>query len=358
MEMYTLTAVKQLLKRNISLELLCAEESRIHIEANNLGIIVHPIKINWLSNLFNIVKVASLVRRCKYDLIHTQASFDLWLIIPALKLLQNQIPVLLTKQVGSFIIKKDFLHRWIYERLTFALAISTTIQKNLVDTCPLPQNKVLLLHNGIDINRFNPEMVNAQKIRKEFNIAEKEILIGMMARFSPGKGHEEFIQAANDLNQSYSNLKFLVVGEPSRGENDYADVIKKLAIDSQLKNLIFTGFRSDTPEVLAAMDIFVFPSHAEAFGIALAEALAMGKPSVCSNADGVLDIAVDGESSLLFENKNAEDLVKKISRLIESTDLRRQFSIAARKRAVRHFDIEKLTGKVIEIYKQAVEQSK
>ena len=60
-----------------------------------------------------------------------------------------------------------------------------------------------------------------------------------------------------------------------------------------------------------ALDIFVFPSHAESFGIALAEAMAVGKPSVCSNAEGVLDIAVDGETSLLFENKNAEDLTKK-----------------------------------------------
>jgi len=125
----------------------------------------------------------------------------------------------------------------------------------------------------------------------------------MMARFSPGKGHEEFLFAAKELNKNFTNLKFLIVGEPSRGENDYAEAIKKLASDYKLSNLIFTGFRSDTPEVLSAMDIFVFPSHAEAFGIALAEAMSMGKPSVCSNAEGVLDIAVDGVTSLFFEIK-------------------------------------------------------
>ena len=56
--------------------------------------------------------------------------------------------------------------------------------------------------------------------------------------------------------------------------------------------------------MLSAFDIFVFPSHAESFGIALAEAMAMGKPSVCSNAEGILDIAIDKETSLLFENKS------------------------------------------------------
>lgn len=230
MEMFTLTAAKQLLKRNISVELLCAEESRIHIEANNLGLIVHPLKISWISNISNILKLSALIRRNKYNLIHTQASFDLWLLVPALKILGNKIPLLLTKQVGSFIKKKDFLHQWIYDRLTYALAISTTIKKNLLDTCPLPENKVILLHNGIDIKRFNPEKTDSSKVRREFGIEEEEIVIGMMARFSPGKGHEEFLYAAKELNNNFNNLKFLVVGEPSRGENEYADMIKKNCI--------------------------------------------------------------------------------------------------------------------------------
>ena len=150
----------------------------------------------------------------------------------------------------------------------------------------------------------------------------------------------------------------MIVGEPSRGENKYADTIKKLALDYQLKNLIITGYRSDIPEVLAAMDIFVFPSHAESFGLALAEAMAMGKPSVCSNAEGILDIATDNETSLLFENKNAYDLLKKIAMLIESAELRKRFSNAARKRAVGQFDLEILTDRVVDIYQKAIQQLK
>src|SRR5690606_38227854 len=103
------------------------------------------------------------------------------------------------------------------------------------------------------------------------------------------------------------------------------------------------------------MDIFVFPSHAEAFGIALAEALSMGKPSVCSNSDGILDIAVDNETSFLFENKNSADLTNKIMKLIESPETRKIFGINARKRAVLNFDIEIVTDKIIEIYKRVIQ---
>ncbi len=354
MEMFTLTAVKQLQKKNISVELLCIAESRIHIEATNIGIIIHPIKAAGYFHPFSTLKLISIIRRGGYDLIHTQASKDLWLLVPALKLLKSKTPLILTKQVGSAIVKKDALHKWIYHRLTYALAISRVIEKNLIDTCPLTEDKIKLLHNGIDTNRFDPEKVDNKKVRKEFDIRNDEIVIGMLARFSLGKGHEEFLSAAKELNKKYNNLKFLVVGEASRGENNYADSIKQLSKDYELKNIFFTGYRSDTPEVLAAMDIFVFPSHGEAFGIALAEAMSMGKPSVCSNSDGVLDIAVDSETSYLFENKNAEDLKNKIELLINSLETRNKFGQAARKRAIDNFNLELLTEKVINIYEDSI----
>ncbi len=353
MEMFTLTAVKQLHKKNIQAELVCIKESRIHIEANNRGIITHPIKASGYFHPFSILKLASIIRRGSYHLIHTQASKDLWLLVPALKILDSKIPLILTKQVGSGIAKKDTFHKWIYKRVTFALAISNVIKKNLLDTCPLEESKVLLLHNGIDTSRFNPDKVDKEKVRMELGIKENEIAIGMLARFSPGKGHEEFLFAARELNLKYNNLKFIIVGEASRGENDYEESIKKSAKEYGLNKIVFTGYRSDTPEVLAAMDIFVFPSHSEAFGIALAEAMAMCKPSVCSNSDGVLDIAVDGETSLLFENKNSNDLAAKISRLIDSPEIRLKLGKNARVRAVNKFDLEILTERTIEIYNRA-----
>ena len=358
MEMFTLTAIQQLLKKNISVELLCIAESRIHIEAYNTGVIIHPIKIPGYIHPFSILNLASIIRRSNYDLIHTQASKDLWLLVPALKILGTKIPLILTKQVGSFIVKKDKLHRWIYNRLSFTLAISNVIKRNLLETCPLTEDKILLLHNGIDTEKFNPATVNAQKVRDEFKIKGDETLIGMIARFSPGKGHEEFLEAAKILNDKYSRLRFMIVGEASRGENNYADKIKQLSGELAINNIIFTGYRTDTPEVLRAMDIFVFPSHNEAFGIALAEAMSMGKPSVCSNADGVLDIAVEGETSFLFENKNAGALAQKIELLLKSPETMRSFSLSARKRAVNFFDLEKLTDRVIEIYNSLTQAQK
>ncbi len=349
--MYTLTSIRQLLKRNINCELLCVAESRMHLEGRNLGTIVNTVKSYGYVNPLGILKVMSILRRGNYDMVHTQASKDLWHLVPALKLLNSNIPLFLTKHVGSFVVKRDKLHKILYDRVTTAFAISRVIKKNIVDTTPLEEKKVVLLPDGIDTSIFNSEKIDCKKVRKEFSIGDKEIVIGMLGRFSPGKGHEEFIEAAKNLTKQHTNLKFLVVGEASRGEDKYEDKIKNLAKKHGLNNLIFTGFRRDIPEVLGAMDIFVFPSHAEAFGLSLIEAMSVGKPTVCSNTDGVLDIALNDITSLLFESKNSEDLQAKIEILINSPQKRNEMGNNGRKRVVENFDIEKLTDRVVELYK-------
>jgi glycosyltransferase involved in cell wall biosynthesis len=300
MEMYTLTSVKQLLMHNIGVELLCLKDSTLQNEAKSSGIIIHSINSDSYFNPTGIFRIMQLIRKGNFNLIHTQASRDLWLLVPALKLAGSKIPLVFTKQVGSFVVKRDLLHKIIYNRVNLAFAISEAIKKNMIDTTLLPPEKIRILYNCIDVNRFNPATAKRSEIRNEFNVNESELLIGMMARFSPGKGHEEFLGAAKILKERYNNLKFLIVGKASYGEEDYERKIKDQAAKAGLSNVIFTGFRKDTPDVLSAMDIFVFPSHAEAFGIALIEAMAMQLPTVSANAEGVLDISIDCVTGQLF----------------------------------------------------------
>ncbi len=352
--MVTVATIKQLLERDINVELICTAESRIHIEANNIGTILYPVKAPGYIHPLATMKTASIIKNGKYDIVHTHASKDLWLLVPALKLSRSKIPLILTKHVGSFIYKTDRMHNYLYKRLNYAIAISSVIKKNLMETTNLGEEKIILHPNGVDVNKFDPSKVSGAKVREEFNVKDDELLIGMVARFSPGKGHEEFIEAAGELNKAYNNLKFIIIGEASRGEDEYEKNIKSLAEKYGLHNLIFAGFRVDMPEVLAAMDIFVFPSHSEAFGVALVEAMAMEKPSACTNSDGILDICVDNETGLLFEKQNPKDLAEKISRLIDEPELRMKFGKAARKRVLEKFDSEKLMDELVRFYKEII----
>lgn len=354
--MVTINSIKQLLDRNISVELICTAESRIHIEANNIGMIIYPIKAPGYFHPIITIKVVSIIKSGKYDLIHTHASKDLWLLVPALKLIKSKIPLVLTKHVGSFIKKTDKMHNWLYSRVNKAIAISKVIKDNLLETTTLSENKIILHYNGVDPKKFDPNDVDSVKARKELNIKEDELLLGMVARFSAGKGHENFLLVAKELSAEYNNLKFIIVGEASKGEDAYAEEIKKLADNYELDNIIFAGFRNDMPEVLSAMDIFIFPSHAEAFGVALVEAMAMAKPSVSTSSDGILDITIDNETGYLFKKDDQGDLKNKLELLINSPEKRNALGKAARQRVLEHFDSQKLMDGLVELYKQIIKR--
>ncbi len=253
--------------------------------------------------------------------------------------------------MGSFVVKKDFLHRFLYNRVNFILAISREIEKNVLETCPVTEDKVLLHHNSVNLKRFDPSLTDRKKIRREFGITENEILIGMIARLTHGKGHEEFLYAANELTKLYNNLKFLIVGETSPNEIEYGEKIKKLSETYKLKDkVIFAGFRNDTQDILAALDIFAFPSHSEAFGNALVEAMVMEKPSVATRYGGVLDIEEENVTGYLFNRRDGNDLANKLKLLIDSPEKRIKMGIAARQRVIENFDVEKQTEKLISLY--------
>ncbi|MGD8305718.1 MAG: glycosyltransferase family 4 protein [Ignavibacteria bacterium] len=351
MEMVTINSIKQLKAKSINVELLCVSGSRIHMEANNLGIIIYPVKASGYVHPLLVLKLISIFRQGKYDLIHTHASKDLWLLVPALKMGRFDTVLIFTKHIGSFINKQDKIHNWLYNRVNCALAISNVIKQNLIETTSLSENKIVLHFSGADAKKFNPLTVDPKKVRNKFEIEDNEMLLGMIARYSPGKGHELFIEAARVLSKKYNNLKFLSIGEASKGEDEYAHDIKELANKYDLKNIIFPGFRHDIPDILAAMDIFIFPSMAEAFGMALVEAMAMGKPCVCTKSDGVLDIATDNETGLLFEKNNVNDMIDKIETLICSKEIRVKLGNAARERALLLFNSENQFDRLIEIYK-------
>ncbi len=353
LEMGAVQDAEQLIKKGLSVDFLCYPGSKINIEASQKGIKCLTLKAPGYFHPLQIVKLSRFMKENHYQLVHTHLSKDLWILSPSLKLARSKAPLLLTKQMGSFVVKKDFLHKQLYNRVSFILAISRDIEKNILETCPVTEDKVLLHHNSVSLKRFNPSFTDQTKIRNEFGISEDEILIGMIARLTNGKGHEEFLYAAGKLTKVYNNLRFLIVGESSPDEIEYEEKIKNLSKTYELEHKVsFTGFRSDTPDILAALDIFAFPSHSEAFGNALVEAMAMEKPSVASRYGGVIDIVDENVTGYLFNRRDGDDLADKLKLLIDSSEKRTEMGIAARKRVIENFDVEKQIQKLITFYQR------
>ncbi len=356
LEIQALDISQELLKRNHAVWLACCSGSRLEREAQENRIPVLTLAVKGYVHPGVVWHLARFIRRHDVAIIHCQLSKDIALAVPAARLSGRRPPVFLSKRVGSYIGKRDPLHRYTYSGIHRILAISSVIHANVLATTPIAPNRVVTLHDAIDTERFSPGRADGRSVREEFGIPGETTLIGFAGRFSPGKGHEEFLEAAAALSAERSGLAFLIVGEASYGEENYAEKIRRMSEELGLGRLLrFAGFRRDMPDVMAAFDIFAFPSHAESFGLVLIEAMAMERPVVSTNCDGVLDIMVDGETGLYVRPKRPGELAASLRRLVDDPELRRKMGKAGRERVVRLFDKRNQITRLEDLYAGALD---
>lgn len=351
LEMHALLECAQLKARGHDITLLCTPKSRLEGEANRVGIETLPLELRASNYPMALGVLRRFLISRGTEIVHAQISRDLAVLVAAAVFVPTSPPIVLSKKVGSFISKRDPFHRWLYRHVSLVVAISQVIRKNVLDTCPVDADRVVTLFDGVDLDWFNPGRVDGKAVRRQLGLKEEDFVIGMVGRFSPGKGHEEFLEAARMIHSSLPEIKFLVVGEPSYEEEEYGRKILESAKSLAAEGVVtFCGFRTDIPEVMASMDILAFPSHAEAFGDVLIEAMAMKLPVVSTNCDGVLDIVIDGETGIQVPPRDARALADALMLLIQDDERRRLFGEAGRQRVEKLFDLRLRTEKMEGLY--------
>jgi glycosyltransferase involved in cell wall biosynthesis len=356
--MQALEISRGLQQRGHRVLLAAQQDSRLAGEAADAGVAVLPLNAAGYAHPLLIWKLRQAMRAHQTDVIHCQHSRDLGTVVPAKQLSRLHPPLLLSKRVGSYISKKDLYHRYIYREIRMVLAISEVIRKNVINTTPVPPERVMTFHDAVDTVRFSPGAADHFAVRRELGIADESLLVGFVGRFSPGKGVEELLHAAQMLRASHPDVRYLIVGEASHGEEAYAASIHRLAAGLGLGDLvIFSGYRSDVPAVMASFDMLAFPSHAESFGVVLIEAMAMEKPVVSTNCDGVLDIVVDGETGIRVPPKDAPAFARGLEELMTHAELRDRYGAAGRRRVLEHFDQGRQLQKLEEIYRTCLPDS-
>jgi len=351
LEIIALQSALKLSNLGHEIKLACAKNSKLESEAKLNALNTIPVFSKDIKLVSSIIKLKKIIGKFSPDVIHTHLSHDLWTIVPALKLSGSNSKLFLTKHMASGVKKNEFFHKYLYKRVNKIFAISNYIRQSVLNTCPVSEENVLLLPDGVDLQRFNKNKYIPSIAKKQLQLPEDKVIIGIIGRMTPGKGHEEFLCAAKIVNENYRGKAFyLVVGSASYGEDEYETKIRNLVKALNLGNILFTGYRKDTPRILSAIDILAFPSHNESFGITLLEAMAMGLPVVASGNAGILDIVVNNETGLLVEPKNSVELADGIIKLINDENLREKLGKAGRKRVEQKFDFNVITNKLLEYY--------
>ncbi|MBK7188998.1 MAG: glycosyltransferase family 4 protein [bacterium] len=299
-------------------------------------------------------RLSRLIGRRKIDLVHCDWSRDLFTLVPALAL-HRRVPLVLHKHVGVLAGKRLWVHYALYRRVDHVIAISDVIHGNFIAMHPIDPRKVVTIHNGIDPGRFRPDPATRARLRAELGYAEEDLVVGIVGRVTPSKGHREFLGMAARLAGTHPRARFLVVGEATRGEEDEGRaILDGIATAGLAERVKVTGFRPDVPDLLAAMDVFAFPSHNEAFGLALIEAMATGLPTVSADCDGVLDIVEEGITGLMVPPRDGERLAVATARLLDDAGLRARMGAAGRARVLAHFTAERMAQDLERLYADAV----
>lgn len=315
---------------------------------------------NPLQDVRAVCQLLRLLRKVRPDILHTHNPKPGILGRIAGRL--ARVPLIVNTQHGLYAQPTDRRRRrWpVYaaERIAAAFGHVELVQNpedvdTLVKVLRIPQRKVRLLGNGIDLTRFDPAAVAEgarQRLRAEWGVTEGEVVCGAVGRLVREKGIVELLAAAHELRARGSAARFVIVGPTDADKSDAVDAaaIERAASDG----VVFTGQRTDMPECYAAMDLFVTASWREGFPRAAMEAAAMGLPTVATDIRGNRQVVDDGVTGVLVPVRDPTALAAAIGGLLDDPARRTAMASAARDTAQSSFDQARQVTVTLEVYRE------
>lgn len=191
-----------------------------------------------------------------------------------------------------------------------------------------PASRVHTIRNGIDTERFRPQRESRNHTRRELGIPPEAPVIGIVAALRPEKNHAMFIRVARQVVASRADAHFLIIGDgPERM------AIEQARDAAGLRDRVhLLGTRHDTPELLAAMNVFLLCSHNEASPVSILEALSAGIPVIATRVGSVAESVVDGETGFLVEVNDAHSMASRVLQLATDRALADRWGKAGRER--------------------------
>ncbi len=322
--------------------LLCQPDSILGHKAKEKGIEVIFLKQRKNYDIVAIYNILKIIQKKKVDIINTHSGRDSFLSGVAGRLSLRKPRIVRTRHLAleptSLITYKTLPHK--------VITVSDYVRENLIKR-GVPKEKIITIHTGISIERFNPKLVK-EDIRNKLMIDSNTFLVGTVAIFRYKKGYHILLEAIPYILKKFPNTVFLFVGDGPQKKN----ILRKIEEMNLTKNVILTGLVDKVEVILKSIDIFVLPTLQEALGTSFLEAMAMEKPVVGTNVDGVKEIIKNGFNGFLVEPGDPVSLANAIVRILKNNTLAKSFGEEGRKIVLKHFSVESMCIKTYELYKE------
>ncbi len=305
-------------------------------------------EISIKNDLKAVRQLSSYFRKMKFDAVHSVTPKAG--LVSALAGFLARIPVrihIFTGQVWAtrkgamrFMLKSI---DWLIAKLNTHILVDGASQRQfLVDEGVVSAKKAQVLGDGsiagVNIQRFEPTEDSRKSARQELNIADDKVVFVFMGRLNHDKGMYELLPAFDKLVETNKNVFLLLFGADEENVSATFGNYKNL----NKENFLSYGLTKEPQRMLQAGDVFVLPTYREGFGSSVIEAACLGLPTITSDAYGVLDASIPGETGLRCKVGDVETLYACMEELAGDAEKRKRFGDAGRKRV-----LEKFAGSVV-----------
>ncbi len=259
-------------------------------------------------NLLIIPKLIQLIIKNNIDVIDICSPKFYWVASLAGRIANKT--VMLTRNVpyrkkGIKKLVNKILYAKLVDRI---IAVSDKIKRELIEDFNIPDHKITVIYDGIDLLRFPLQKTNNTTDKPE------QYVLAVISRLDGNKGLECFINAIPKIIQQIGPILFMIVGTGSI-EQKLKELTKKLNLSDKV---LFTGFRKDIPEILSGVDITVMPSPEEGMSMSALESMASCKPVVATSGSGLSDVIINKKSGMIVQPNDSNELAEGVVKLLQS----------------------------------------
>jgi glycosyltransferase involved in cell wall biosynthesis len=307
--------------------------------------------VKALNFIRRVSRLRGIVRKARVDIVHTHHLGPLLHVYLLRKTACRNLPWVHTEHNVPDL--AEGYAQPLFRRLkplrgpAFTTGVSPNVCRFLETRCTVPAERIKLIANGVDIERFAVPM-DRQAVRRELGLEPQDEVVGCIGNLRNEKNQRLAIEALGLLQRQRPRLKLMICGDGERR----AELERLAASLNVASRTLFLGFRFDIPQILAAMDVFCLPSVYEGMPLSILEAWAAGRPVVATNVIGIRDLVTDGANGLLVPADDPRALTGALGALLDNRTLQMQLAENGRHLVVEQYSLRAMVAKYAGLYEE------
>lgn len=359
MNRHVLQLATGLRTRGFECEIACPGDSALVHDALEAGLTVHPVSITGPLSLFRdpfaIISLAEVLRERRPALVHahgSKAGIIARLAVriaggaPTVVTVHNQVPCGGSKSPARR--ARMSVERWLSRRTARIITISDELRDGLIDAVGIDPALVVTVHDGLSLEPLSGG--DRHFARRRYGVPDAAFVFGLAVRFAPQEALDVLLDAAAPVLESRPDAWLVLAGS-----GPLLETVKTRARAMSVRDrILFPGYETDIPGLLAALDVYASSATAEGLGLATIEAMAAGLPVVSTTAGGTPEVVEDGVTGLLVPPGKVAPFTDALLRLAKDPALRRRMGEAGRARAFATFDEDRMLDRIADVYRRVL----